>query len=243
MARKISAFDSEFLVSAFRTAVLKEKIPEDQWREYAAQTVRDFTGSATVDQCGKCLLCVCASVSCIQFQPLVSWLLMPVDLSQVAPIDWLTASRAGNRHDPPHASRARRVACRRSAAPGLRVWSLLCRQCVRSVGQACPIVAVLADHLAHLLRPDVVLQSEKVHLIIIVRRYLVSGNRQDRPLRTVQAPLVCFYEDADHKRRSRKGEKGPSCDGAWLLQGRPWCFRYFPRRVDGSRERRRLLRY
>ncbi|MGX5828149.1 hypothetical protein [Mesorhizobium sp. 43Arga] len=46
---KVSATDSEILRRAFRSAVIQGKIPESQWREFAAQMVRDFTGLETVD--------------------------------------------------------------------------------------------------------------------------------------------------------------------------------------------------
>jgi len=46
---KVSASDSEILRSAFRRAIIQGKIPESQWREFAAQMVRDFTGFETVD--------------------------------------------------------------------------------------------------------------------------------------------------------------------------------------------------
>jgi hypothetical protein len=46
---KVSALDAEVLRSAFRKAVLEEKIPEDLWQEYAALMIRDFTGSDDID--------------------------------------------------------------------------------------------------------------------------------------------------------------------------------------------------
>jgi hypothetical protein len=45
----VSALDSDILRSAFRRAIIEEKIPESQWRDFAAQMIRDFTGSETVD--------------------------------------------------------------------------------------------------------------------------------------------------------------------------------------------------
>jgi len=45
----VSAFDCDVLRSAFKKSVFEDGIPEDQWREYAAQMVRDFTGNETVD--------------------------------------------------------------------------------------------------------------------------------------------------------------------------------------------------
>ena len=41
----ISAFDCDILRSAFLKSVSEDNIPEDRWREYAAQMVRDFAGS------------------------------------------------------------------------------------------------------------------------------------------------------------------------------------------------------
>ena len=46
---KVSAIDSEILRKAFRKAIIEEKIPEDRWRAYAAQMIRDFTGVARPD--------------------------------------------------------------------------------------------------------------------------------------------------------------------------------------------------
>lgn len=45
----ISAFDCDILRSTFAKAVIEDNIPEDRWRDYAAQMVRDFTGVMTVD--------------------------------------------------------------------------------------------------------------------------------------------------------------------------------------------------
>lgn len=49
LAVSVSAFDRDVLRSAFKNSVYEDGIPEDQWREYAAQMIRDFTGTETVD--------------------------------------------------------------------------------------------------------------------------------------------------------------------------------------------------
>jgi hypothetical protein len=49
LASSVSAFDCDILRSAFRKAVIEEVIPEDRWKEYASQMIRDFTGVAMVD--------------------------------------------------------------------------------------------------------------------------------------------------------------------------------------------------
>ncbi|WP_095081624.1 hypothetical protein [Mesorhizobium sophorae] len=46
---RMSALDCEILRSAFHKAVIEEKIPENQWRDYATQMVRDFARIETVD--------------------------------------------------------------------------------------------------------------------------------------------------------------------------------------------------
>ena len=38
---KVSALDGEILRNAFRKAVLDEGIPEEGWRDYASQMIRD----------------------------------------------------------------------------------------------------------------------------------------------------------------------------------------------------------
>ncbi|RJT42674.1 hypothetical protein D3227_02145 [Mesorhizobium waimense] len=45
----VSAFDCDILRSTFAISVIEDDIPEDLWREYASQMVRDFTGIAKVD--------------------------------------------------------------------------------------------------------------------------------------------------------------------------------------------------
>jgi len=45
----VSAFDCDVLRSAFKKSVIEEKIPEDQWRDYAAKMVREFAGHARVE--------------------------------------------------------------------------------------------------------------------------------------------------------------------------------------------------
>jgi|EndMetStandDraft_6_1072998.scaffolds.fasta_scaffold174424_2 hypothetical protein len=45
----VSAFGCDVLRSAFKKSVIEENIPEDQWREYASQMIRDFTGTDMVD--------------------------------------------------------------------------------------------------------------------------------------------------------------------------------------------------
>ncbi|PTE09945.1 hypothetical protein [Mesorhizobium helmanticense] len=49
LAVSISAFDCDVLRSAFKNSVFEDNIPEDEWREYAAQMIRDLTGVETVD--------------------------------------------------------------------------------------------------------------------------------------------------------------------------------------------------
>jgi hypothetical protein len=49
LAVSVSAFDCDVLRSAFKSSVFEDSIPEDEWREYAAQMIRDFTGIETVD--------------------------------------------------------------------------------------------------------------------------------------------------------------------------------------------------
>lgn len=46
---RVSAFDCDVLRSAFKNSVFEDNIPEDEWREYAAQMIRDLTGDDTVD--------------------------------------------------------------------------------------------------------------------------------------------------------------------------------------------------
>lgn len=38
----ISAFDCDVLRSAFKNSVFEDNIPEDLWREYAAQMIRRY---------------------------------------------------------------------------------------------------------------------------------------------------------------------------------------------------------
>ena len=45
----VSAFDCDVLRSAFKNSVFEDNIPEDEWREYAAQMIRDLTGIEAVD--------------------------------------------------------------------------------------------------------------------------------------------------------------------------------------------------
>jgi hypothetical protein len=49
LASSVTAFDCDIVRSAFMKSVIEDNIPEDQWRDYAAQIVRDFTGHSTVD--------------------------------------------------------------------------------------------------------------------------------------------------------------------------------------------------
>ncbi|MBA1143058.1 hypothetical protein [Mesorhizobium neociceri] len=49
LAVSVSAFDCDVLRSAFKNSVFEDNIPEDEWREYAAQMIRDLTGIETVD--------------------------------------------------------------------------------------------------------------------------------------------------------------------------------------------------
>lgn len=46
---RVSAFDCEILRGAFHKAVIEECIPEERWREYATQLIREFTGLKAVD--------------------------------------------------------------------------------------------------------------------------------------------------------------------------------------------------
>jgi hypothetical protein len=46
---KVSALDAEILRNAFQKAAHEEGIPEDRWRDYAAQMIRDYTGVTVVD--------------------------------------------------------------------------------------------------------------------------------------------------------------------------------------------------
>lgn len=45
----VSALDCDILRSAFINSLIEERIPEDQWREYAALLISEFTGSDDVD--------------------------------------------------------------------------------------------------------------------------------------------------------------------------------------------------
>ena len=49
LAVSVSAFDCDVLRSAFKNSVYEDNIPEDQWREYAAQMIGDLTGIGMVD--------------------------------------------------------------------------------------------------------------------------------------------------------------------------------------------------
>lgn len=46
---KVSALDAEILRNAYRKAVIEENVPEDRWRDYASQLIRDYTGAKAVD--------------------------------------------------------------------------------------------------------------------------------------------------------------------------------------------------
>jgi hypothetical protein len=46
---KVSALDAEILRNAFQKAAHEEGIPEDRWRAYASQMIRDYTGVKVVD--------------------------------------------------------------------------------------------------------------------------------------------------------------------------------------------------
>ncbi|MDX8437587.1 hypothetical protein RFN25_29710 [Mesorhizobium abyssinicae] len=46
---EVSALYGDILRSAFHSAIIEEKIPESQWRQFAEQMVRDFTGTDAVD--------------------------------------------------------------------------------------------------------------------------------------------------------------------------------------------------
>ncbi|BCG88293.1 hypothetical protein MesoLj113c_44030 [Mesorhizobium sp. 113-3-9] len=46
---KVSAADGDILRNAFRRAIIEGKIPESQWRDFAAQMIREYTGFDTVD--------------------------------------------------------------------------------------------------------------------------------------------------------------------------------------------------
>ncbi|MFK0691999.1 hypothetical protein ACFX5Q_27885 [Mesorhizobium sp. IMUNJ 23033] len=45
-ADMISTFDCNILRDAFRTSVIENRIPEDQWQGYAALLIRDYTGNS-----------------------------------------------------------------------------------------------------------------------------------------------------------------------------------------------------
>ncbi|WP_457155345.1 hypothetical protein [Mesorhizobium sp. P5_C1] len=45
----VSSFDCDIIRGAFKNSVIEKNIPEDRWRDYAAQMVRDFTGSDDID--------------------------------------------------------------------------------------------------------------------------------------------------------------------------------------------------
>jgi hypothetical protein len=45
----VSAFDCDVLRRAFIKSVIEEGIPANQWREYAALLIGDFTGSDDVE--------------------------------------------------------------------------------------------------------------------------------------------------------------------------------------------------
>ena len=45
-ADAISTFDCNILRDAFRTSVIENGIPEDQWQGYAALLIRDYTGNS-----------------------------------------------------------------------------------------------------------------------------------------------------------------------------------------------------
>ncbi|MBZ9763394.1 MULTISPECIES: hypothetical protein [unclassified Mesorhizobium] len=45
----ISTFDCNILRDAFRTSVIENRIPEDQWHGYAALLIRDYTGNSDFD--------------------------------------------------------------------------------------------------------------------------------------------------------------------------------------------------
>ena len=46
---KVSALDAEILRNAFKKAAHEGGIPEDRWRDYASQMIRDYTGARAVD--------------------------------------------------------------------------------------------------------------------------------------------------------------------------------------------------
>ena len=45
----VSAFECDFLHSAFVKSLVEERIPEDQWRAYATLLIADLTGNDDVD--------------------------------------------------------------------------------------------------------------------------------------------------------------------------------------------------
>ena len=45
----ISTFDCNILRYAFRTSVIEDQIPEDQWQGFAALLIRDYTGNSDFD--------------------------------------------------------------------------------------------------------------------------------------------------------------------------------------------------
>ena len=45
----VSSFDCDILRSVFTKSVVEDSIPEDQWLDYAAKMIRDFTGNSMVD--------------------------------------------------------------------------------------------------------------------------------------------------------------------------------------------------
>jgi len=45
----ISTFDCNLLRNAFRTSVIENQIPEDQWQAYATHLIRDYTGNFDFD--------------------------------------------------------------------------------------------------------------------------------------------------------------------------------------------------
>jgi hypothetical protein len=45
----ISAFDCDILRSAFRTLVIEERIPEDEWQSHALFLIGELTGVDDID--------------------------------------------------------------------------------------------------------------------------------------------------------------------------------------------------
>ncbi|AZO72082.1 MAG: hypothetical protein E5V92_08680 [Mesorhizobium sp.] len=48
-SKPLSAMDAEIIKSAFHKEVRDKKLPESQWRDFAAQLVQTYTGQKEVD--------------------------------------------------------------------------------------------------------------------------------------------------------------------------------------------------